>query len=183
MVAGSYLAASVFGVAPLPDLIQVPLLSALPGPVFGFLIDHLQHTGKVTEETGLVISMVALGIGAGRLVAAILRRLEKFRAQPAAADPSRRRLLQLVPLAVGGAALTVIAARLLPEWYQAVRPPEGAAGEVGAITPISAFYLVSKNFRDPVVVTNGWRLRIHGLVEFELSLDYSHLQALPQAAE
>ena len=183
MVAASYVAASVFGVASLPDLIQAPLLSALPGPVFGFLIDSLQHFGKVTEETGLVISIVAVGAGAGGLLAAILRRVGKFGSQAAAADPLRRQMLQLAPLAVGGAALAVVAARLLPEWYVAARPPEGAAGETPAITPSSSFYLVSKNFRDPVVVTDGWHLRIHGLVEFEQSLDYSHLRALPQAAE
>jgi len=121
VVAGSYLAAWTFGVALLPDLLQPPLLSALPGPVFGFLIDSLQHLGKVTEETGLMISIVVLGAGAGGLVAAVSRRFGKFGAQAAQADPLRRRLVQLVPLAVGSAALTVVAARLLPEWYQAVR--------------------------------------------------------------
>ena len=183
VVAGSYLAASVFGVASLPDLVQAPLLSALPGPVFGFLIDSLQHVGKIAEETGLVISMIAVGAGAGGLAAATLRRFGKFGTQPAEADPFRRRMLKFAPLALGGLALAVVAARLLPEWYQAVQPPEGAAGEVGAVTPSSSFYVVSKNFRDPIVVTDGWRLRIHGLADLEHSLDYSQLQALPQAAE
>ncbi|HEV2035438.1 MAG TPA: molybdopterin-dependent oxidoreductase [Candidatus Dormibacteraeota bacterium] len=172
-----------FGVASLPDVLQPPLLGALPGPVFGFLIDHLQHLGKVTEETGLVISIIALGAGAGGLVAAMMRRFGKSGAQPAAADPLRRRLLQLAPLAVGGTAFAVVAVRLLPDWYQALRPPEGSAGAVGAITPSSSFYIVSKNFSDPIVVTDSWRLRIQGLVEFEQSLEYSQLQALPQAVE
>jgi DMSO/TMAO reductase YedYZ molybdopterin-dependent catalytic subunit len=183
LVAASYVAASVFGVASLPDLIQAPLLSALPGPVFGFLIDSLQHFGKVTEETGLVILMVALGAGAGGLAATTLHRFGKFRARAADADPLRRRMLKFAPLAVGGAALVVIAGRLLPGWYLAARPPEGAAGETPAITPGSSFYIVSKNFRDPIVVTDGWHLRIHGLVEHEQSLDYSHMLALPQAVE
>lgn len=183
VVAGSYLASLTFGVASLPDVLQPPLLGALPGPVFGFLIDHLQHLGKVTEETGLVISIVAVGACTGGLVAAMLRRSRKFGAQAAEADPLRRRLLQLAPLAVGGTAFAVVAARLLPDWYQAVRPPEGSAGAVSAITPSSSFYIVSKNFSDPVVVTNGWRLRIHGLVELEQSLEYPHLQALSQAVE
>jgi DMSO/TMAO reductase YedYZ molybdopterin-dependent catalytic subunit len=41
----------------------------MPGPVFGFLIDNLQHAGKVMEEAGLIVTMVvalaALGALAG----------------------------------------------------------------------------------------------------------------------
>ena len=173
----------IFGVASLPDLLQAPILAALPGPVFAFLIDNLQHLGKIIEETGLVISIVALSAAAAGLVAAVVRRPRAIGAEAGTADPTRRRLLQLAPLAVGGAALAVIAARLLPEWYQAVRPPEGAMGEVPAITPTSSFYLVSKNFRDPIVVADGWRLRVGGLVERELILGYGELATMPRAAE
>jgi DMSO/TMAO reductase YedYZ molybdopterin-dependent catalytic subunit len=174
----------MFGVASLPDMAQAPVLAALPGPVFGFLIDSLQHLGKVTEETGLVISIITLGAAGGGFVGAVIRRPSTTASQAAlAADPTRRRLLQLAPVAVGGAALAVIAARLLPEWYQAVRPPEGAVGEVSAITPTSSFYLVSKNFRDPIVVPDGWKLRVGGLVERELILSYDELKSMPRAAE
>ncbi|TMF01440.1 MAG: hypothetical protein E6I42_10750, partial [Chloroflexi bacterium] len=35
----------------------------MPGFVFGFLIDTLQHAGKVVEELGLIVAMiVALGV-------------------------------------------------------------------------------------------------------------------------
>ena len=177
------MAAWLFGVPSLPDLAQPPILAALPGPVFGFLIDSLQHVGKVTEETGLVISIVAMVAAAAGAVAAIVPRPLAIGGEADAANPTRRRLLQLAPLAVGGAALAVIAARLLPEWYQAVRPPEGATGEVPAITPTSSFYLVSKNFRDPIVVADGWKLRVGGLVEQDLILGYDELKSMPQAAE
>ena len=184
VVAVSYMTAWIFGVASLPDLAQAPVLAALPGPVFGFLIDNLQHLGKVTEEAGLVISIVALGAAGGGFVGAVMGRPSTTTPHAArAADPTRRRLLQLAPLAVGGAALAVVAARLLPEWYQAVRPPEGATGEVPAITPASSFYLVSKNFRDPIVVADGWKLRVDGLVERQLILGYEELKSMPQAAE
>ena len=34
----------------------------MPGFVFGFLIDTLQHAGKVVEELGLIVAMV-VGLG------------------------------------------------------------------------------------------------------------------------
>src|SRR5947209_13660949 len=71
-VAAMYVAAGLTGVRALPDLLQQPLLAILPGPVFGFLIDSLQHAGKVLEESGLLVGMVAalaaLGGLAGELV-------------------------------------------------------------------------------------------------------------------
>lgn len=84
---------------------------------------------------------------------------------------------------MGGAALTVRGVRLVPEWYRALKPPEGGAGEVFPITPASSFYVVSKNFRDPVVVLDGWTLHVHGLVERELRLSYSDLASMPQPSE
>jgi hypothetical protein len=68
-VAAMYLAAPLTGVWPVPDLLQEPVLGLLPGPVFGFLIDTLQHWGKILEEAGLVVSMIValtlLGMGYG----------------------------------------------------------------------------------------------------------------------
>lgn len=57
-----YLANLLLGLRPLPQLLNQPLLSVMPGVVFGFLIDTLQHAGKVVEELGLIIAMV-LGLG------------------------------------------------------------------------------------------------------------------------
>src|ERR1700687_5539236 len=63
LVALMYLADLVLGLQPLPQLLNQPLLSLMPGFVFGFLIDTLQHAGKVVEELGLIIAMVvALGL-------------------------------------------------------------------------------------------------------------------------
>jgi len=59
------------GLQTLPALLQDPILEVMPGPVFGFLIDNLQHWGKVLEEIGLLAGMVAalavLGGAAARL--------------------------------------------------------------------------------------------------------------------
>ena len=54
--------AEFLGVQPLPQLLNQPLLAVMPGPVFGFLIDTLQHAGKVVEELGLIVAMV-VGLG------------------------------------------------------------------------------------------------------------------------
>src|SRR5215469_10593774 len=57
-VAAMYLAGLLTGLRALPDLLQQPILAVMPGPVFGFLIDNLQHAGKVIEEAGLIVAMV-----------------------------------------------------------------------------------------------------------------------------
>src|SRR5437867_4237244 len=70
-VAAMEVLARLVGLETLPALLQDPLLSVMPGPVFGLLIDTLQHWGKVVEEAGLLVTMVvvlaALGAAAGRL--------------------------------------------------------------------------------------------------------------------
>jgi len=57
-VAAMYLAGLLTGLRALPDILQQPILAIMPGPVFGFLIDNLQHAGKVIEEAGLIVTMV-----------------------------------------------------------------------------------------------------------------------------
>src|SRR5438045_7855280 len=73
LVALMYLSQGIFGLRPLPQLLNNPLLSLMPGFVFGFLIDTLQHAGKVVEELGLIILMVALlgALGAASAVAGL----------------------------------------------------------------------------------------------------------------
>lgn len=48
------------------------------------------------------------------------------------------------------------------------------------VTPISRFYLLSKNDEDPVVAAQDWLLRIDGAVSRPLSLSYEELLALPR---
>jgi DMSO/TMAO reductase YedYZ molybdopterin-dependent catalytic subunit len=62
LVALMYLATLLLGLRPLPQLLSQPLLDLMPGFVFGFLIDTLQHAGKVVEELSLIVAMVA-GLG------------------------------------------------------------------------------------------------------------------------
>jgi DMSO/TMAO reductase YedYZ molybdopterin-dependent catalytic subunit len=63
LVALMYVASTLLGLRPLTQALNEPLLSIMPGFVFGFLIDTLQHAGKVVEEVGLIVAMVAaLGV-------------------------------------------------------------------------------------------------------------------------
>src|ERR1700757_3320085 len=74
LVALMYLSELILGLKPLPQLLNEPLLSLMPGFVFGFLIDKLQHAGKVVEEFGLIVAMVVgLGVLGGIASVASLR--------------------------------------------------------------------------------------------------------------
>jgi len=59
LVALMYLLGPLAGLRPLPQLLQQPILDLMPGAVFGFLIDNLQHAGKVVEEASLIVGMTA----------------------------------------------------------------------------------------------------------------------------
>ncbi|HEY6875920.1 MAG TPA: molybdopterin-dependent oxidoreductase [Candidatus Dormibacteraeota bacterium] len=62
LVAVMYLFNLLLDLQPLTQALSEPLLAIMPGFVFGFLIDNLQHAGKVVEEFGLIVAMViALG--------------------------------------------------------------------------------------------------------------------------
>src|ERR1700687_6311338 len=64
----------LLGLRPLPQLLNQPLLALMPGFVFGFLIDTLQHAGKVVEELGLILAMIAgLGVLGAAWALAFLR--------------------------------------------------------------------------------------------------------------
>jgi DMSO/TMAO reductase YedYZ molybdopterin-dependent catalytic subunit len=241
LVALMYLANFLLGLRPLPQLLNQPLLSIMPGFVFGFLIDTLQHAGKVVEEIGLIVAMIGgLGVlgAAWALVAA--RRPAQYLAlgfaaagwlfvtavllpisgdgflglddgpttpliwavlfaiygvvlqvggmpsrTPAEADPGRRRLLSVLPVTIGVVGLGVLAVRLVPDWYRAIfsAPEAGLRGPSSAVTPIDNFYVVSKNFSDPVIDGQRWSLSIGGSVAQPMRLSLSDLRGLPSVTE
>lgn len=239
-VAAMYAAGLLTGVRSLPELLQAPILAVLPGPLFGFLIDTLQHAGKVIEEAGLIAAMVlvlaGLGAAAGLLsnrrsvpragllagavgwllvtlvllplvgegalglrrglaepvvwaivftVYALLWDALWSRRQDAPFDAGRRRVVALLPAGVVLGSLAIVGYVRAPGWVRDVlAPPEaGLVGPVPEITPVANFYVVSKNFADPVVDTSGWALRVTGQVERPLRLDHRALQALPSTTE
>jgi DMSO/TMAO reductase YedYZ molybdopterin-dependent catalytic subunit len=235
-----YLGSGLIGLRTLPEALQPPLLAAMPGPLFGFLIDRLQHAGKVLEEAGLLVAMIvalaALGAGAG--VLAERRRLSRTGLLAGAAawlvvtllllplagdgllglrggvtqplgwaivfgvyamlwetvwssspgpepDLGRRRMLTALPVGLALGSLGLLGFLKVPGWVRDIAaPPEaGLSGRVPEITPVGNFYVVSKNFNDPVVPAAGWALRVTGLVQRTLRIDYSQLQSLPSVTE
>ncbi len=109
--------AALAGLQPLPALVQEPLLSHLPGPLFGFLIDTLQHAGKVLEEIGLLLAMLAVLTALGAVAEPVARRSSAGAATLAlAAVPWLLICLVLLPLTGqgffglrGGGVLTPVA--------------------------------------------------------------------------
>ena len=122
---------------------------------------------------------------------------------PAAGDVDRRRFLVL---AAGAAAAGVTAASIgrflqglgsaaasrlavaLPEPdTPAAAIPAGADLGVDGLspflTPIDDFYRIDVNLLVPQVEAEGWRLRIHGLVDDEVELTYDDVLALPLVEE
>jgi DMSO/TMAO reductase YedYZ molybdopterin-dependent catalytic subunit/uncharacterized membrane protein YhaH (DUF805 family) len=241
LVALMYLANMLLGLHPLPQQLSGPLLAIMPGFVFGFLIDTLQHAGKVVEEFGLIVAMI---IGLGVLGAAWAWTFRRWHGQylalafaalgwvvvagvllpvsgdgllglnegfatpliwaalfaiygvvlQAGGDPTRavegvdagrRRFLGAVPLTIGAVGLGVLALRLLPNWYQSIVNAPGAAlnGVSPALTPIDSFYVVSKNFSDPVVDGSSWKLSIGGAVSQPMKASLTDLRALPAVNE
>jgi DMSO/TMAO reductase YedYZ molybdopterin-dependent catalytic subunit len=234
LVALMYLSAGIFGLRPLPQALNEPLLSLMPGFVFGFLIDTLQHAGKVVEEIGLIVATVLAlgGVGAASAVANLRwpstwvpfafagmawavvvllllplagigflglndgpatpvtwAALFAFYAVvlqyggtgPAELDLGRRRVLRVVPLGIAGASVAALGVGLIPGWYRAVFSAPGSAlrGISPVITPVNDFYVVSKNFTDPGVDGQAWRLQVGGLVDKPQTLALAELQALP----
>ncbi|HKC19309.1 MAG TPA: molybdopterin-dependent oxidoreductase [Candidatus Dormibacteraeota bacterium] len=237
-VALMYLANVFLGLRPLPQLLNEPLLSIMPGFVFGFLIDTLQHAGKVVEELGLIVAMVvALGVLGGLASVAALRFTSQYLpfafaaigwivtvglllpiggagmlglndgfatpliwavlfsvyavvlqlgAQPVpGVDAGRRRLLTGLPLSIAGFSVLALAYRLGPDWYNAVfsAPGSGLRGISTPITPVDQFYVVSKNFADPVVDGRTWKLSLGGMADKPMTLTLSDLRALPSTTE
>ena len=234
-----YLAASLAGIKPLTQALNEPLLSIMPGFVFGFLIDKLQHAGKVVEEAGLIVAMVvALGLlgsawalfevrrplphsalvfggiawlvvmvvllpiaGSGffglnegfttPLVWAVLfvaygMVLElSLGSDGGAVDPQRRSLLAALPLGIAAASLGLVGLLRAPNWYRAIANPPGSGlnGPSPNITPVQDFYVVSKNFSDPVVDGSAWKLSIGGLVDNPRTFTLAELRALPSVTQ
>ena len=238
LVALMYYAGAFLGLRPLPQLLNEPLLSLMPGFVFGFLIDTLQHAGKVVEEFGLIVAMV-LGLGALGAASSVASLRWPSRYLPFAfaaigwvavaaillpvggggflglndgpatpltwaalfaiyavvlqygdqdapgVDAGRRRLLSAVPLSIGLVSLGALGLRLLPDWYRAIfqAPESGVRGISPQITPVQNFYVVSKNFADPTVDGQAWRLNVVGMVDKPMTLSLDQLRALSATDE
>jgi DMSO/TMAO reductase YedYZ molybdopterin-dependent catalytic subunit len=153
-------------------------------------------------------SLDALPTVAGALAAAmvmfLLVRAAQARQAPdrsalPAVDPARRQFLATGSVAVGVAGIATLAGgalgsrttasnarslvRLPPPAHPAPPLPAGSdlrlPGLSPFITPNSKFYRVDTALIVPAVAPRSWRLRIHGMVEREITLTYADLLRLP----
>ncbi|MGH7905087.1 MAG: molybdopterin-dependent oxidoreductase [Candidatus Binataceae bacterium] len=78
---------------------------------------------------------------------------------------------------------TALAAAAVPGLFE-FAPAEAAAGSAvfGGITPNDKFYITSYG-DTPKIDASAWRLKIHGLVENPVELDYAAIRQLPAIKE
>jgi DMSO/TMAO reductase YedYZ molybdopterin-dependent catalytic subunit len=144
-------------------------------------------------------SLVAAALGAV-VLSSLVDRLTAPAPDPAGAVPGRRLLLRTAGVVAGSGAVALGAGRLLGERTRdaeasrdAVRLPApadpapplpagvevGVAGVVPFRVPTRDFYRIDTALVVPRVPAPAWRLRVHGLVDREVSLDYATLLASP----
>lgn len=132
-VGAMYLAAWLGLLEPVPSLLAEPVLGVMPGPLFGFLIDTLQHLGKVLEEAGLILGNVVALMVLGALTRApwVADRVPQPRAL-AALVAWAATVLVVYPLA-GHQVLALDAGLSVPLVWAAVYAAFFAALELGIV--------------------------------------------------
>lgn len=124
------------------------------------------------------------------LLFAVVLMLVRYLQEPASfddvTDRSRRRLLRRT-LYGGGALLTVagigsVLVRLLDR-VSLTNVRANVAGIPRPFTPADEFYVVSKNFVNPSVDRDSWRLSVRGLVDEPYELTLEQLRALPPVTQ
>ncbi|MBA8824580.1 DMSO/TMAO reductase YedYZ molybdopterin-dependent catalytic subunit [Saccharopolyspora lacisalsi] len=152
-----------------PTALIAPVVTTVAGGgVFGWLHSTAGRRGETSEET-----------------------------EPARSGPDRRRFLgsaATVAVGAGAAGLggrhlverdNVRASRLAVERALSVRPVESSKIPAGAdfhevgtptfLTPNEEFHRIDTAFTVPRVTVEGWRLRVHGMVDRELNLSFDDL--------
>ncbi|WP_232665605.1 molybdopterin-dependent oxidoreductase [Pseudonocardia sp. TRM90224] len=161
-------AAPAFGLA---DLVA-PIVAAAVGLAVFALLHGLARTARAGRPTGAGVPRRALLIGASAAVGAVSLGAWTgglLLAGGTGIEDSRR-------------ALTArLAAARLTERAPAI--PDGAAfPELGTptfLTPNPAFYRIDTALRIPSTTAAAWRMRVHGMVERELTLTVDDLLARP----
>jgi DMSO/TMAO reductase YedYZ molybdopterin-dependent catalytic subunit len=159
---------------------------------------------SATPTTSMIVALVA-GIGGVQVMSFLLRTAGAGRSDTGApvatvmADWSRRGfLLQAGAVAVASTAAGLIGRRLLEGGSSSVgdtpattlpRPvnvatiPAGAELQEPGITPLvmpnESFYRIDTALITPSVDVGSWKLRVHGMVDHEISLSYADLAELP----
>jgi DMSO/TMAO reductase YedYZ molybdopterin-dependent catalytic subunit len=169
-------------------------LIIVAGGVFGIVAAMSREGASLLDAVPATVAMLAAALA----LDALRRRAPAETAGPG--DPSRRRFLGWAAgatvlgglAALGGSALqagarAVTAVRetfTLPAPASAAAPVPAAAelgigGLAPVITPNADFYRIDTALQVPNLDPAQWRLRIHGLVENEITLSWDELVALP----
>jgi DMSO/TMAO reductase YedYZ molybdopterin-dependent catalytic subunit len=140
-----------------------------------------------------VAAALVAGAAAGVTAIAVGGQRRPAASRPQTADPGRRQLLALLGL-LGGTVVLGLAdlrAALRPASSHDVRADRPARlpsdevfshpppGQSPAVTPTAEHYRVSINLDDPSVSASGWRLRLTGAIERDMSWSLDDLAALP----
>lgn len=159
----------------------------------------LSRTGSAPVDLAPLVIGGAAGLW---LLTALFRgRPEEPTDAPSAAAPAatdRRRFLRWAGTGAAVAAVAGVAARFLPNSAQVTASrgsvslpkaadvqtiPANVSLDVPGLTPFvtdnANFYRVDTAFVVPQVTTQEWQLRIHGLVDREITLDFDALTARP----
>lgn len=171
-------------------LLTICVLLPLAGA--GFLGTKLSSgIGATLVAAALEAGVYALSLAA--IYRVLMRRLGHGAGEatgtPAQPRITRRQVLRQAVF--GGAALALAAAAVgvlsrRGRASGAAAPGGGRVGNGGLppeVTPTPAFYTVSKNFTDPKVDVNGWKLQIGGLVAQPYSLTLDEIRALPPVSD
>lgn len=125
-----------------------------------------------------LVFSAALHAFAPQAITLLARESTQVDADVPATDRGRRRLL----VAMGGGlamAGTGYAGLFIRDVYGgATSRQRGVIPD--PVTPVGQFYVISKNFVDPSVDADGWKLELTGLVDTRGALSYQDLLALPQ---
>jgi DMSO/TMAO reductase YedYZ molybdopterin-dependent catalytic subunit len=159
---------------------------------------------SATPTTSMIVALVA-GFGGIQVMSFLLQTAGAGRSAsgaPLAAvmpDWSRRGfLIRAAAVAVASTAAGLVGRRLLeggvatvgstpatalPRPVQIATIPAGAEIQQDGLTPLvmpnESFYRIDTALITPSVDVTGWRLRVHGMVDHEISLSYAELAELP----
>lgn len=186
----------------LPSVIGIGAAVVLLRVIAGRLRDWSTAQEQVAAWAGAPTSAAADDTAAADAAAdtAADDAAEAERSDAREAELGRRRFLQLTGLTAAGAVVALAASRVVGAGARAAQhvraalrlpapatpaPAVPAGAELGIpglatyITPDDTFYRIDTALRVPVVDTDTWSLRVHGLVDTPFELTWAELLELP----
>jgi DMSO/TMAO reductase YedYZ molybdopterin-dependent catalytic subunit len=166
-----------------------------------------EPTGGAARALPAVAATLTAGLVLGGLLLLLLRAADRDERAPTVTDPrapamsggDRRRFLFVAGATAALAAATGMSGRWLQQRLEVAReraalvlpgaarplpsPPRDPAGGIEGLSPLftpnADFYRIDTALVVPRVSTDGWTLRVHGLVERELALGFDDLLDRP----